>query len=58
MRSSSTTAHEATEAVVDRVGLVRRSLPAPSPSVEQFADVVEVPAENLLEGLDGVAART
>jgi hypothetical protein len=56
VRSSSLTVHEAMEGVVDRVSLLRRPPPAASPAVEQFPDVVEVPAEHLLKGLDGVAA--
>src|SRR4051794_36469089 len=44
------------EGAVDRVSLRRRPSSAASPAVEQLTDVVEVPAENLLEGLDSVAA--
>jgi hypothetical protein len=56
VRSSSLTVHEVMEGVVDRVSRLRRPAPAVSPAVEQFPDVVEVPAEDLLEGRDGVTA--
>ena len=53
MRSSSLTVHEAMEGVVDRAGPLPRPPPAARPAAEQFTDVVEVPAENLLGKEDG-----